>query len=254
MKSRLRTFNAAVFGFVSLMVLSACTTARPSYDPRPAGPKVGEGPYKPANLRPYTIRGKTYYPEIPREGWSETGLASWYAYEATSRTTANGEHFDTDELTAAHKTLPLPSIAEVTNLDTGRKVQVRVNDRGPFVDGRVIDLSREAAKSLGIFNNGTAKVRVTFLGPAGASGAPKAYGGPVQLPDDEQSFIVQVGAFSQRDNAEAAQNRLTGARIRDRGGLYIVYLGPYEGAGKAETFRQHAIDAGFGDAVLRKDN
>lgn len=248
-----KLLSIAALSVMALMILSACGTTRSAGNI--AGPSVDhDGRYKPANLRPYTVRGKTYHPEIPPVGWSETGLASWYAYESPSATTANGEHFDTDQLAAAHKTLPLPSIAEVTNLDTGRKVRVRVNDRGPFVDGRVIDLSREAAKALGTYNNGTARVRVTFLGPADPGGAAKAYGGPARVSDENISYIVQIGAFSQRDNAEAAESRLDGAHIRERNGLYIVYLGPFSGAARAETGRQRAISAGFGDSVLRRDN
>ncbi|MBP2158271.1 MULTISPECIES: SPOR domain-containing protein [Asticcacaulis] len=248
-----KPLSIAALSVISLLVLSACGTTRSGGNI--AGPLVDrDGRYKSANLRSYTVRGKTYHPEIPQVGWSETGLASWYAYESPSATTANGEHFDTDQLAAAHKTLPLPSIAEVTNLDTGRKVRVRVNDRGPFVDGRIIDLSREAAKALGTYNSGTARVRVTFLGPADSAGAARAYGGPVRTRDDDLSYIVQIGAFSQRDNAEAAHDRLDGAQIRERNGLYIVYLGPFSGAAKAETYRQRAISAGFGDSVLRRDN
>ncbi len=229
---------------------------RPQYDTGLPGPHVAGDPhYKSSTLRPYTVRGKTYTPQIPDAGYSETGLASWYGYESPSVTTANGEIFDTDQLAAAHKTLPLPCIVEVTNLDNGRSVRVRVNDRGPFVDDRIIDLSRAAAKELGVYNTGTARVRVTFLGPADpvAPGAAVPVR-PVSQPDgDSLSYIVQIGAFSQHDNAEAAQDRLDGAKMKQRGDLFIVYLGPYNGAGAAETHRQTAISAGFPDAILRRD-
>lgn len=227
----------------------------PKYDPGLPGPRVAGDPhYKTSTLRPYTVRGKTYTPQIPDADYTETGLASWYGYESPSATTANGEIFDTDQLAAAHKTLPLPCIVEVTNLDNGRSVRVRVNDRGPFVDGRVIDLSRAAAREIGVYNTGTARVRVTFLGPAEPVFGAQAPVRPASQPDgDDLSYIVQIGAFSQRDNAEAAQARLNGARLKQRGDLYIVYLGPYRGAGAAETRRQGAISAGFADAILRRD-
>lgn len=230
---------------------------QPRYDPHVSGPGIAtDTHYKSGTMRPYTVRGQTYYPQVPDSGWSETGLASWYGYESPNTTTANGEPFDTDQLTAAHKTLPLPSIAEVTNLETGKSIRVRVNDRGPFVDNRIIDLSRASAQALGVYNNGTARVRVTFLGPADAAGAPVAYGGSrtPQPSDESLSYIVQLGAFSQKDNADAAQDAMDGARQRRTGDLYIVYLGPYKGAGAAETHRQEAINAGFGDAILRRDN
>ena len=111
----------------------------------------------------------------------EVGLASWYGdgdgYGC--RVTADGEMMDPGALTAAHKTLPLPSMVDVTNLETGKRITVRVNDRGPFVAGRIIDLSRAAAETLGIYGKGTAKVRVKYLGPAGpkeASWQPAAFG------------------------------------------------------------------------------
>ncbi len=109
--------------------------------------------------------GKTYYPSDDRD-YDEKGYASWYGPGFHGGTTANGEPYDMDGLTAAHKTLPLPSFVEVTNLDNDRKVTVRVNDRGPFVEGRIIDLSRRAAQLLGTDRKGVAKVRVKRVYPS----------------------------------------------------------------------------------------
>ncbi len=262
MKPRVfRTLNAAGLGIVLLMVLSACSSVKPHYSAGDiaSGPRVAsDSHYRSSTLRPYDVHGQTYTPSIPDAGWSQTGLASWYAYESPNRTTANGEPFDTDQMTAAHKTLPLPCIVEVENLDTGKKARIRVNDRGPFVEGRVIDLSRASAQALGVYNAGTARVRVTFLGPADAVNPGVQYAGPAVSPaqpsDEALSYIVQIGAFSQSDNAEAARDRLDGAKVRQRNGLYLVYLGPYTGAGAAEGHRQDAIDAGFRDAILKREN
>ena len=115
--------------------------------------------------RPYEVGGVWYYP-AQQPHYNEVGLATWYGYGDGygCRRTADGEQMDPEALTAAHKTLPLPSIAEVTNLENGKKVRVRVNDRGPFVAGRIIDLSPAAAKMLGI--KSSAKVRVKYIGPA----------------------------------------------------------------------------------------
>jgi rare lipoprotein A len=121
--------------------------------------------YKSSTLRPYKIGGHRYTPKIDG-GYSEKGMASWYSYPKGSRRTATGEAFDPDGLTAAHKTLPLPCLVEVTNLENGRKLKVRVNDRGPFVQGRIIDLSKRAAEKLGFDGKGLVKVKVKFLGPA----------------------------------------------------------------------------------------
>ncbi|MBU6234485.1 MAG: septal ring lytic transglycosylase RlpA family protein [Alphaproteobacteria bacterium] len=113
---------------------------------------------------PYTINGHTYYPE-ENYTYEETGLASWYGPGFDGRKTASGETFDEDALTAAHRTLQLPSLVRVTNLDNGRSIVVRVTDRGPFHSNRIIDVSKGAAKALGMIGTGTAKVRLQVLGP-----------------------------------------------------------------------------------------
>ena len=122
-------------------------------------------PFRAANLRPYEVGGQTYRPQ-PYRRYEEEGLASWYSYPRGRRRTAMGEPFDGQLLTAAHKTLPLPCVVEVTNLENGRKVRVRVNDRGPFAAGRIIDLSPAAADRLGFTRQGVARVRVKLLGQA----------------------------------------------------------------------------------------
>src|SRR5688572_6126972 len=145
--------------------LAACVT--PQYATR-----GGEGPTKPGpggtGVRkvgaPYQIGGIWY---VPREqpDYDVRGVASWYGDAFHMKATANGEVFDMNAVSAAHTTLPLPSLVEVTNLDNGKKLVVRVNDRGPFVDNRIIDLSREAAIQLGFHRQGLANVRVRYVGP-----------------------------------------------------------------------------------------
>ncbi len=131
--------------------------------------------YRAANLRPYEVRGHRYDPRVVSH-YDERGLASWYTYPKGTSRTATGEPFDGSKLTAAHKTLPLPCLVKVTNLDNGKSVTVRVNDRGPFAPGRIIDLSPAAANKLGFRQKGLARVRVKFLGPA-----PVADSGVIQL-------------------------------------------------------------------------
>ena len=114
---------------------------------------------------PYQVTGVWYYPK-PDPSYDQTGIASWYGEEFHGRPTANGEFYDMNLVSAAHQTLPLPSLVRVTNLENGRSVVVRVNDRGPFVNGRIIDMSRRGAQLLGYERTGTARVRVTVLGPA----------------------------------------------------------------------------------------
>lgn len=157
--------------------LAACATPMPTRLPPTASSQSTARPYSgppapgsTAGLRgtekPYQIKGIWYYPKADRD-YDEKGIGSWYGEQFHNRRTANGEIFDMDVPSAAHKTLPLPSIVEVTNLDNGRKLQVRVNDRGPFVDGRIIDLSKAAAEQLGYGRAGVAHVRVRYVGPAG---------------------------------------------------------------------------------------
>lgn len=119
--------------------------------------------HKKAYNRPYRVRGKTYYPLLSAEGYSEIGIASWYGSESGS-TTSMGTHFWPENDSAAHKTLPLPSKVRVTNLDNGKSIVLVVNDRGPFKQGRIIDLSRGAARKIGV--KGVAKVKVDYLGLA----------------------------------------------------------------------------------------
>jgi len=124
---------------------------------------------------PYVVAGVTYYPE-ENPSYDQTGIASWYGDPFHGRDTANGEVYDMNLLTAAHKTLPMPVFVRVTNLENGRALELRVNDRGPFVNERIIDISRRGAQLLGFFKQGTAKVRVQIISAPGTTGAVLARG------------------------------------------------------------------------------
>jgi rare lipoprotein A len=155
---------------LSVLVLSACAETKlivhtakqlSRKAPPPASVGKSQGEYKVGT--PYQVAGIWYYPrEDPT--YDEKGIASWYGADFHGRSTANGEIYDMNELTAAHKTLPMPTMVKVVNLENGRSLVVRVNDRGPFVHGRIIDLSRRAAQLLGFQKKGTARVRVIALG------------------------------------------------------------------------------------------
>ncbi|MGX8007595.1 septal ring lytic transglycosylase RlpA family protein [Mesorhizobium sp. ORM8.1] len=125
--------------------------------------------------KPYQVRGKWYYPKEDRKGFAKVGLASWYGDAFHGRLTANGEVYDMTHLTAAHPTMPLPSYARVTNLETGSSVIVRVNDRGPYHEGRIIDVSERAAQMLDYDKVGTAKVKVEYVGRAPLDGDDDQY-------------------------------------------------------------------------------
>lgn len=175
----------------------------------------------------YTVRGKTYYPLKSAQNFVETGIASWYGPGFHGKKTSNGERYNQNELTAAHKILPFGTMVQVTNLENGRSTKVRINDRGPFVGSRVIDLSRAAAKSLGMLGKGTAKVRITALQSGGKP--------PLLTPDGDMLglFYIQIGSFKEQPRAVNLANFMRrqgyGCRIakhpsRD---LSCVQLGPY---------------------------
>lgn len=171
------TLRALVLG-ASMLALAACATSGGGGGRLPNDiPSVSDpAPIVSGTMRPYTIRGRTYRPSEQRD-YNQTGMASWYGQYHQGRPTSSGERFDMNALTAAHKTLPLPSMVEVTNPANGRRVLLRVNDRGPFVDSRIIDLSRSAADELGLLSQGVGEVRVRYVGPA-----PRA-GGGIRLAD-----------------------------------------------------------------------
>lgn len=153
-------------------VLAACSTTAPP-PPRPAPPNTvtvppNAGVYKVG--QPYQVDNVWYYPR-EQPDYDETGIASWYGPTFYGHHTANGEMYDGNALTAAHKTLPMPVNVRVTNLDNGKSLVVRVNDRGPYARGRIIDLSKRAAELLDVVQTGTARVRVTYLGRADINGA-----------------------------------------------------------------------------------
>lgn len=163
------------------LLLAACSSSG-----KPSIPTGQGGNYKIG--KPYQVAGVWYYPKED-ERYDATGIGSWYGPQFHGKRTANGEIFDQEQLTAAHPTLPMPVLVRVTNLENGRSVVVRVNDRGPFVNGREIDLSRKAAELLGYDRKGTARVRVQFVGRAPLPGIPGSGSDATQLASQE-TFTV----------------------------------------------------------------
>lgn len=166
----------------------------------------------PPTQRPYVIYGKTYYPIPSAYGYEEKGVASWYGPKFHGRKTSNGETYDMYGLTAAHKILPMNTQVLVKNLDCGKEIVLRVNDRGPFVKDRIIDLSFGAAKALGLDGPGTARVQVTALGEAERT-TPGDQGQKRFLPYqnfNEGEFFVQIGAFTNKENADRLKESMNG--------------------------------------------
>lgn len=158
-----------------------------------------------ATMRPYQVFGKWYEPTVERVGEEFSGIASWYGPDFHAKKTSNGEVYNMYAMTAAHKTLPMNTMVNVLNLDNGKSTVVRINDRGPFVDGRIIDLSNSAAEEIGMIGKGTANVKLTVLG----------FNAKVATTKEEKEqtasaakFLIQVGAFRKLEGAKITQSKL----------------------------------------------
>jgi rare lipoprotein A len=244
--------------FVLALWLAGCASKAPSVPPRPAEPSTSEGRKPKATQRPYTVMGKTYHPLPTADGYQEKGLASWYGPNFHGKRTSNGEVYDMEAMTAAHKTLPLDTWVEVRNVDNGKTIVVRVNDRGPFVDGRIIDLSKAAARESGVLGPGTARVEVVALGyrklGTGVAGRPAVYEPPASY--EAGTFTVQVGAFTNKANADRLAESLRPVWkdvfvVRyDRGDavFHRVRVGKVEKLAQAMDLQQRLRTAGQGQS------
>jgi len=266
-----------------LLALAACTSTPKTEAPTPASatsqpPAVwapstrpggyykddGPGENPPANLdgvadampkleplnrfanRPYAVFGRNYIPATSLRPYKERGLASWYGRRFHNQKTSTGEPYDMYAMTAAHPTLPLPSYARVTNLANGRSVVVRVNDRGPFHPGRIIDLSYTAAHRLGIAQTGSGEVEVESVFASGAPATPvvplqtvaaseAVVATPMPVGQEAGGYVVQLGAFANNVNAQAFVEHVANqiaplgveANVHEDAGLYRVSVGPY---------------------------
>ena len=271
-----------------VLALAACQAPAPREPAKPAAaPSKPGGYYKddgpgenpPANLatipdavprveplhrfanRPYSVFGVNYVPATSLAPYKERGIASWYGRKFHNQKTSTGETYDMYAMTAAHPTLPLPSYARVTSLATGKSVVVRVNDRGPFHPGRVIDLSYAAAERIGIAQKGSGEVEVESVLPAEApppvaaaplapvAAAEAAATAPLPVAAETGGYVVQLGAFANNANAQnfvaSVANQTAGlgveAKVRQADGWFRVFVGPYptrdDAARSAERLR-----------------
>lgn len=227
----------------------------PGLDAVPDAVPRSEPPHRFAN-NPYSVFGRDYVPLQAGSGYRARGIASWYGRKFHGQKTSSGEIYDMYAMTAAHPTLPIPSYVRVTNPANGKSVVLRINDRGPFHAGRLIDLSYTAAWKLGYIGNGSTTVDVESIDAGGAAPAAvdddpfarAAEAAPAKAPPelrDARGHYLQLGAFGNRDNAEALRARLAGElegavdRLGDRlvvhvaGKLYRLQLGPWADAGEA---------------------
>ena len=208
---------------------------------------------EPLNLHanePYVVFGKDYVPEKDFSAHRKQGTASWYGRKFHGQRSWSGEIYDMYAMTAAHPTLPIPSYARVTNLHNGKSVVVRINDRGPFSSGRMMDLSFAAAYRLGFAETGIAAVEVESIvlappaAPARAAAAPEA--GGIPLTSESAGIYLQLGAFSARANAESFRDSIRKQlawlkqpiQIQERGKLFRLHLGPYAKRGEAHAIAE----------------
>ena len=219
-----------------LLLLGACVQMMPQVSgPEPARRKLAPGQYE--------VFGEVYQILDSSLGYVEIGVASWYGTKFHGRLTANGETYDMYAMTAAHKSLPLSTTVRVTNLDNGRKITLRVNDRGPFHDNRLIDLSYSAARALGFADKGTAPVVVEALDAENHPQEVAARQTSSEPSIPQVSYYLQAGAFSQRTAAESLRERLQhmfvgtseGTDVQvleselESGSLHKVWVGPLAG-------------------------
>ncbi len=193
------TSNILIRLLCCLLLMTSCSvTSGPKYKDSENG--------LPATQRPYVINNIRYYPIPSAVGYSENGIASWYGGKFHGRKTSNGEIYDMHAMTAAHKTLPMNTMLLIKNLDNGKSTVVRINDRGPFVQGRIVDLSYKAAESLGIARKGLARIEAVAL----AKEEIVKYSQPPAVVHQNLAigeFYVQIGAFTKADNAVKVAKR-----------------------------------------------
>jgi len=244
--------------FSLLLLLGGCGSKQSvAYIPGSYGhPKSSKAIHK-ATMRPYQVGGKTYYPTVVAVGSTYRGIASWYGPNFHGKRTSNGEIYNMYDFTAAHKTLPMNTMVKVTNLKNGRSTVVRINDRGPFVGDRIIDLSYAAAKKIGMVGRGTAPVELEVLGfDSHIQNLPGVKRQKVVL----GNFAVQIGSFRRYEGAKITQNRnaLVQGRYKaviqkfivDGEPLYRVWLTGFKSEAEARDF----IDQGLyrGAFIIRK--
>ncbi len=268
-RNRLLLYRHSIAWSLAAITLAACSGNVPVADGPGGGPGQGSDPpdaipkmeprSRYGNPPFYVVAGKRYDVLASSEGFVERGIASWYGPQFHGRRASSGETYDMYAMTAAHPRLPLPTYVQVTNLENGRKTVVRVNDRGPFHGGRVIDLSYAAARKLDLLHKGTAMVELRALDPRGTA-APKepARNTAKAAMATAPRLYMQVGAFSDLGNAEQLRARLLLRELGDiqiqpanaENRLYRVRIGPLASPQAADQAAQRLAAEGVRDFRL----
>ncbi len=208
-------------------------------------------PYSLGGNKNYTLRGNEYQIVKQTTGYKERGQASWYGKKFHGHLTSNGEIYDMYSMSAAHKTLPLPSYVKVTNLDNGKTAIVRVNDRGPFHPGRIIDLSYAAAKKLGVLQTGTANVEIEVINTnKSTTNKPKAI---------DHSYVIQVASSKQLQQlrtlvANLGQNLSVSSFVSSEQNLHRGFLGPFNDYATTQETLEKVKQLGHPSAFIRKQS
>lgn len=244
-------FRKFSFLLIVGMLFYGCGTTRYE-EPMPSKTQTAKpkpGTKSPATMRPYSINGKTYYPQIVSVGDKQKGIASWYGPNFHGKSTSNGERYDMHSMTAAHKTYPMNTMVKVTNLRNNRSAVVRINDRGPFVDGRVIDLSKKVAMDLDVHSTGTAPVMLEVVGFSGHA----VKKGSAEATYVGGNFMVQIGAFKRYEGAlsyKREYDNTSGYKTIikkydiDDGTLHRVFLSGFKSEDEARDFARGGPFAG----------
>jgi rare lipoprotein A len=257
-----RITHLFIFGLfvVSGTFFSGCSQKRESVK-KPGATKYTSAARHRATMRSYRVLGKRYHPTYVEVGQVMKGVASWYGPNFHGKKTSNGETYDMHARTAAHKTWPMDTMVEVRNLDNGKQTTVRINDRGPFVKGRVIDCSYTAGKEIGLDRSGIAKVAIEVVGFAGKVESREKIARDKKAHTPTRivlsNFGVQVGAFRRYEGAEITKRTYTGRYHRyhpivkrfdvDGAPLYRVWL---MGFGSQQEARDFKMDHGLADAFI----
>jgi rare lipoprotein A len=254
-----RKFCTLLLGL--LFLLTSCAGPRFSAEKRASPPDkkpFASSAAIPPTQRPYQIQGKTYYPLSSHQGFTETGIASWYGKEFHGRKTANGETYDMYARTAAHKLLPMSTYLLVKNLENGRETVVRINDRGPFAKARIIDLSYAVAQELDIIGKGTARVKITALGESKAKGKVGKRKENSKPDHTRGDYFIQIGSFTDRGKAEMlktqiiASNHQADIQLFEKGGrsFYRVQVSAGNGLEQARRLEREFNESGFPGAFV----
>ncbi|MDD6162753.1 MAG: septal ring lytic transglycosylase RlpA family protein [Campylobacteraceae bacterium] len=199
-------------------------------------------------MRPYTINGKTYYPTTVSVGDTALGIASWYGPNFHGKKTSNGETYNMNAMTAAHKTLPMNTMVRVTNLSSGAQTTVRINDRGPFVAGRIIDLSKAAATSIGMIGAGTARVKLEVVGfygdgknyqNTGSLSSPPSVSNSKNWGSGVSGAIITSGISSSNKASKNSANfgKISQGQQSFEGGSFMVQIGAFKRPEGAKSFK-----------------